>query len=597
MNAPFRTKTALPQWDLSELYASLDDPRIEADLARAGEQAQAFSDRAGTLVPLAGEPGPLGEALDALIGDYEALTDALGRVAGYAGLMAAANRLDARRVAFEADVRARIGQMAALTVWLGPEINRLSDETLEAAARAHAPLLRWRPWLDQVRARRGYELSDEMERFLAERSAIAAQWPRLFDETLAALKVGPEGRSLSEALNDLSDPRSSVRKASAGHLSKALADKAPVLALCLNTVIQEKALEDRWRGFSDPAASRHLDNHVDPEAVEAMVEAVRASAPAISHRYYRLKARAMGRSQLDHWDRNAPLTAKAPRSYDWDEGREIVLHSFARLGQPFEAIARSFFENGWIDAAPRPGKQAGAFAHPVVASSHPYIFMNWMGERRDVLTLAHELGHGVHQELARSQGTLLAQTPLTLAETASIFAEGLTFEHLLEHAPAAEQRGLLASRIEDGLNTVVRQIAFHSFEARVHAQRAEGEVSADALGRIWCEVMGESLGPAVRLNPGYEVYWAYVPHFVHTPFYVYAYAFGDLLVASLMERRAADPEGFAPLYGELLGAGGAKGYVEALAPFGLDPREPSFWATGLKRLERLVDAFEAQVGG
>jgi oligoendopeptidase F len=354
-------------------------------------------------------------------------------------------------------------------------------------------------------------------------------------------------------------------------------------------------VEDRWRKYPTPAAARHVANEVDAEAVAVLESAVAASYPRLSHRYYALKAKVMGKARLDHWDRNAPLSVAAPRRYAWNDARALVLESFAALAPRFATTAARFFDEPWIDALPRPGKQSGAYSHPVTSGRHPYVFLNYMGERRDVLTLAHELGHAVHQTLAAPQGTLLADTPLTLAETASIFGEGLVFERLLSEASGLERRDLLAGKIEDSLNTVVRQIAFHRFETRFHDARAEGELSAAEIGGVWLEVMGESLGPAVRLNPGYEVYWSYVSHFVHAPFYVYAYAFGNLLVEALMEARRRNPEGFAPLYEQLLAGGGARTYVEALAPFGLDPCDPAFWTAGCARLERLVDEFEALV--
>ena len=367
------------------------------------------------------------------------------------------------------------------------------------------------------------------------------------------------------------------------------------MSLAYNTLAFEKQVEDRWRHYSYPAQSRHIANEVDKDAVDALEAAVVEAYPAISHRYYRLKAKLMGVRALNYWDRNAPLDAAAPRRYGWDEAKAMVLESFQALAPKFADTARNFFAHPWIDAAPRAGKSSGAYSHPVTADRHPYVFLNYMGERRDVLTLAHELGHAVHQTLASPLGTLLADTPLTLAETASIFGEGLVFERLLDQAAPADRRALLAGKIEDGINTVVRQIAFHRFETRFHDARAAGEVSAEQIGALWLEVMGESLGPAVKLNGGYEVYWAYVSHFVHAPFYVYAYAFGDLLVEALMEARRSHPDGFAPLYEALLAAGGTRTYVEALAPFGLNPRDKAFWAAGCARLERLVDEFEALV--
>ena len=411
---------------------------------------------------------------------------------------------------------------------------------------------------------------------------------------MAALraKAGDETLTLAEALNRLSNPAAERRRAAAEGLSEAFAERASTMSLVLNTIAADKAMEDRRRGFKRPADSRHLANEVDGEAVDAMAEAVAAAYPRLSHRYYALKAKAMGKATLDHWDRNAPIESTPPRAYDWRQGREVVLDSFGALGGDFADRAARFFDRPWIDAQARPGKQSGAYCHPVTATRHPYVFMNWMGERRDVLTLAHELGHAVHNTLAAEQGTLLADTPLTLAETASIFAEGLTFDRLLAEAPESEQRGLLAGRIEDGLNTVVRQIAFHRFETRFHDERSAGEVSPDRINALWLEEMGASLGPAVTLNPGYETWWSYVSHFFHSPFYVYAYAFGDLLVAALMEARRADPAGFTPLYRDLLAAGGTRTYVDALKPFGLNPRDPAFWSVGCNRLERLIDQFE-----
>ncbi|MEE2848454.1 MAG: M3 family oligoendopeptidase [Pseudomonadota bacterium] len=595
MNAPFKTpNTEAPLWDLTDLYASRDDAKVAADLEKARGLVEALNGLKGRLA-VDQDAQALGEALDRAIQLYEQASDVLGALGAYAFLSASTARDDATAQGFEADVREKITAIATPTVWLTLEINQIDDAALEAALTAHAGAARWRPWLRRVRAMKPHELSAELETFIAERGPITAQWPRLFDEQLAALraKAGHEELTLAEALNRLSDAKPARRKAAAEGLSEALAARAPTLALVLNTVAADKAMEDRWRGFKRPADSRHLGNEVDGEAVDAMAEAVAAAYPRLSHRYYALKAKAMGKARLDHWDRNAPIETTAPRAFTWTQGREIVLDSFSDLGGDFADQAGGFFDKPWIDGRARPGKQSGAYAHPVTADRHPYVFLNWMGERRDVLTLAHELGHGVHQTLAADQGTLLADTPLTLAETASIFAEGLTFDRLLATAPKSEQRGLLAGRIEDGLNTVVRQIAFHRFETRFHDERLQGEVSQQRINQLWLEEMGASLGPSVKLNPGYEHWWAYVSHFVHSPFYVYAYAFGDLLVAALMEARRNDPAGFTPLYRELLAGGGSRTYVEALKPFGLDPRDPAFWSVGCQRLERLVDQFEA----
>jgi oligoendopeptidase F len=596
MNAPFKTDP-LPQWNLGDLYAGRDDPKIETDLAKAKADNDALVALKGRFVARRQDPRMLGELLDGGIKLYEAATNGLWAVGAYAGLASSTARNDPAWSKFEGDLRARSAQIAAESLFFTLELNELDDNEIESAFRAHSPAAKWRPWIRRVRLSRPHELTPDLERMLIDRGPAVANWSRLSEETLAALtaKVGKDTLTLSEALNRLSSPDGAARKQAAMGLSKALADRTPTLALCLNTLAFEKQVEDRWRKYPDPAASRHIANEVHADAVAALEAAVVESYASVSHRYYRLKAKAMGRDVLDQWDRNAPLDTAQPKTYSWDEAKGMVLESFSALAPKFADTAQTFVTHPWIDAKPRPGKQSGAYSHSVTSEKHPYVFLNYMGERRDVLTLAHELGHAVHQTLCAPLGTLLADTPLTLAETASIFGEGLVFEQLLAKATKAERKGLLAGKIEDGINTVVRQIAFHRFETRFHAERMAGEVSPDEIGKIWMEVMGESLGPAIKLNKGYEHYWAYISHFVHAPFYVYAYAFGDLLVRGLMEKRREDPKAFAPLYEDLLAAGGTRTYVEALAPFGLNPREKAFWAAGMKQLERLVDEFEALV--
>jgi oligoendopeptidase F len=600
MNAPtpdLAAAAAPPCWSLDDLYTGPDDPRIAADLEGARRANAELAGLKGQFLAARSEPARLAGLIARGVSLYEEATNALWSVGAYAGLAASVSRDDPRWALFEADVRAKSAAIGAEVVFFTLELNALEDTELEAAMAADPAAARWRPWLRRVRLARPHELGPELERLLVDRAPAVANWVRLYDDTLARLRarVGSERLTLSEALNRLSDPAVDRRRAAAKGLAKALAEREDVLALCYNTLAAEKQVEDRWRRYDSSIAARNIANEVDGAAVEALEAAVVEAYPKTSHRYYRLKARVMGKSRLDHWDRNAPLTAATPRAYGWDEARGMVLDSFADLDPTLADRAQVFFERPWIDARPRPGKQSGAYSHSVTAPRHPYVFMNFMGERRDVLTLAHELGHAVHQALAAPQGTLLADTPLTLAETASIFAEGLVFDRLLAEATPEDQRSLLAGKIEDTLNTVVRQIAFHRFESRFHAARQEGEVSPEAIGALWMSVMGESLGPAVRLNQGYEHYWGYVSHFVHAPFYVYAYAFGNLLVEALMEARRGDPAAFAPLYERLLAGGGTRTYVEALAPFGLDPRLPSFWRGGCLRLERLVDAFEALV--
>ncbi|MFN9848517.1 MAG: M3 family oligoendopeptidase [Alphaproteobacteria bacterium] len=596
MNAPFKTD-GLPEWRLDDLYANREDPRIEADLARSEQLNRELAALEGQLVAARANPAQLGALIDKGVQLYEDATNAMWGVGAFGSLSASTQRDNPAWSKFESDLRTRTSQIAAMSLFFTLEINQLEDGELEAAIQAHPAAQRWRPWLRRVRAGRPHELSAELERLLIDKAPAVDNWARLTDETLARLSARVDGETLTlaEVLNRMSDPDPRRRKAAAQALSKALNERTSTLALSLNTLAFEKQVEDRWRKFATPAAGRHLANEVDADAVAALEAAVVDGYASVSHRYYRLKARVMGRKVLDHWDRNCPLDEAAPRVFSWDQARSIVLESFTALAPSFAKTAETFFNKPWIDARPRPGKQSGAYSHPVTANRHPYVFMNYMGERRDVLTLAHELGHAVHQTMCQPMGTLLADTPLTLAETASIFGEGLVFEKLLAEASPAERRGLLAGKIEDGINTVVRQIAFHRFETRFHDARLKGELSADAIGELWMEIMAESLGPAIRLGKGYAPYWAYVTHFVHAPFYVYAYAFGDLLVRGLMEKRREDPAAFVPAYEKLLAAGGAVTYVEALAAFGLNPREKAFWAAGMKQLERLVDEFEALV--
>jgi len=587
----------LPIWDLSDLYSGPEDPKIAEDFARGEKSVKELAKLQGQFVSARANPERLGLLIDQAAGLYEKAMDDMGGALAYATLASTIDRENARISKMQSDLGTQAAMISADSLFLSLELNQLEDWEIENALKVTPKAQRWRPWLRRIRASRPHELTPDLERLMLERMPAVGQWTRLFDETLTRLraKVGKESLTLNEALTRLSAPQASVRKAAAQGLSVALKENAPVLALALNTLAFEKQVEDRWRKYEDPAASRHLANEVDKDAVDAMAEAVSESYANLSHRYYKVKAKVLGKKQLDYWDRNAPLTQDVQKLYTWAEAKKIVLDSFAQMGPEFAERAERFFDQPWIDAAPRPGKSSGAYAHPVTANRHPYVMLNFTGDRREVLTLAHELGHAVHQTLCQPLGSILADTPLTLAETASIFAEGLVFEHLVATASLEEKKALLAGKIEDGLNSVIRQIAFHRFEEKFHAARLEGEVALDQINALWLEVMGESLGPAIKLNDGYDVYWAYVSHFVHSPFYVYAYAFGDLLVSALMEKRRENPEAFTPLYRELLAGGGTKTYVEALAPFGMNPRDKAFWKMGCARLEGLIEAFEALV--
>ncbi|HEY6600395.1 MAG TPA: M3 family oligoendopeptidase [Xanthobacteraceae bacterium] len=585
---------ALPEWNLADLYAGLDDPHVKRDLDRGAAESLAFEQvYKGKLAALA-EGLAAGAALAEAVKRYEALDDLLGRLMSYAGLLHAGDTVDPARAKFYADVQERVTAASTHLLFFTLELNRLDDAKLEAAMRDGA-LAHYRPWIEDIRKEKPYQLEDRVEQLFHEKSVTGySAWTRLFDETIASLrfKVGSKSLAIEPTLNLLQDPRPATRKAAAQALAKTFSKNLRTFGLITNVLAKDKEISDRWRGFADVADARHLSNRVEPEVVQALVQAVRAAYPRLSHRYYALKARWFGKKRLPHWDRNAPLPAVASRTIDWSEAQATVLDAYGAFSPKMAAIAERFFKDGWIDAPVRPGKAPGAFSHPTVPSAHPYVLLNYQGRPRDVMTLAHELGHGVHQVLAAPQGPLMAPTPLTLAETASVFGEMLTFKKLLAKADRKQRKTMLAAKVEDMINTVVRQIAFYTFERKVHTERRSGEVTVERLNALWLEVQRESLGEAIELKPGYEAFWAYISHFVHSPFYVYAYAFGDCLVNSLYAVYEKAAEGFAERYLEMLAAGGTKHHSELLAPFGLDARDPAFWQGGIGVIERMIEELE-----
>jgi len=585
----------LPEWDLSDLYSGLDSPQIKADLDQADRDCEAFEARfKGRLAGLAAGEGA-GRALAEAVKQYEGIDDRLGRLISYASLVYAGNTTDPDRAKFYGDVQERITAASLHLLFFTLELNRVPDEQLDAAMGDPA-LGHYRPWIEDVRKEKPYQLEDRVEELFHEKSVTGySAWNRSFDETIAGLrfKVGGKLLAIEPTLNLLQDADGKKRKAAAEALARTFKENLRPFALITNTLAKDKEISDRWRGFKDIADARHLSNRVESEVVDALVAAVRAAYPKLSHRYYALKAKWFGKKRLPYWDRNAPLPKVAQRTIPWTEARATVLTAYGAFSPRMAEVADRFFVRNWIDAPVRPGKQPGAFAHPTVPSAHPYVLLNYMGRPRDVMTLAHELGHGVHQVLAAPNGPLMAPTPLTLAETASVFGEMLTFRKLLAETTDKKQRkAMLVAKVEDMINTVVRQIAFYSFERKVHSERRNGELTADKICELWMSVQGESLGPAIELKPGYETFWAYIPHFVHSPFYVYAYAFGDCLVNSLYAVYEKSTSGFAERYLAMLSAGGTKHHSELLAPFGLDARDPKFWDGGLNVVAHLIDELE-----
>jgi oligoendopeptidase F len=590
-----RSLGQLPEWNLADLYAGMDDPDIRTDLDRADAESIAFAQAyKGKLDKLAAAAAG-GSALAEAVQRYEALDDLLGRLGSYAGLIHAGNTLDPARAKFYADVQDRLTTASTHLLFFVLELNRVDDALLEAAMRDPA-LGHYRPWLEDIRKEKPYQLEDRVEQLFHEKSVTThSAWNRLFDETIAGMrfKVGGQVLTIEPTLNLLlsSDPRQ--RKTAAQALAKVFKENLRAFTLITNVLAKDKEISDRWRGFADVADARHLANRVEPEVITALVDAVRAAYPRISHRYYALKASWFGKKRLPQWDRSAPLPKVPTRTIGWNEAKATVLTAYGAFSPAMAEIAERFFNNDWIDAPVRPGKSPGAFSHPTVPSAHPYVLLNYQGKPRDVMTLAHELGHGVHQVLAARNGALMAPTPLTLAETASVFGEMLTFRKLLANAGRKERKAMLAAKVEDMINTVVRQIAFYTFERKVHTDRRKGELTSDQLNAHWLEVQQESLGPAIEFKPGYETYWCYIPHFLHTPFYVYAYAFGDCLVNSLYAVYEQANEGFAERYLDMLAAGGTRHYSELLAPFGLNARDPAFWQGGLGVIERMIGELEA----
>ncbi len=584
----------LPEWDLSDLYPAPDAKEFKRDMDWLEKACADFAvDYEGKLADLDAD------AMLECVLRYEKIDVIAGRIMSYAGLRYYQNTTDAEIAKFMADAQDKITTFTTPLVFYSLEINRIPDDQLDALFN-NKGLARYKPVFERLRAMRPYQLSDELEKFLHDQSTVgAAAWNRLFDETIAGLSFVMEGEELNieGTLNFLTDPDRAKRQAAAEELARVFGDNVKLFARVHNTLAKEKEIEDRWRGMPTPQTGRHLSNHVEPEVVEALRNAVVAAYPKLSHRYYELKRKWLGLDVMEVWDRNAPLPMEDPTLVTWEKARSTVLDAYCDFAPEMAAIAEPFFNRGWIDAGVKPGKAPGAFAHPTVTEVHPYVMLNYLGKPRDVMTLAHELGHGVHQVLAASQGELLSSTPLTLAETASVFGEMLTFRKMLDGATnPAQRKVMLAGKVEDMINTVVRQIAFYDFECKLHDARQKGELTPDEINALWMSVQGESLGPAFQFMDGYETFWSYIPHFVHSPFYVYAYAFGDGLVNALYAVYEEGGDDFQDKYFEMLKAGGSKHHKDLLAPFGLDASDPKFWDKGLSMISGMIDELEAMEG-
>jgi oligoendopeptidase F len=581
----------LPEWDLSDLYEAEDAPQLNSDLQwLEGECAKFAQDYQNNLATLNADQ------LLNCIHRNEKISAIAGRIMSFAGLRYYQMTTDSNRAKFMSDAQEKITNFTTPLVFFTLEINRLEEGHLDTLFAQSTELARYKPVFDKIRAMKPYQLSDELENFLHDLGVVGDAWEKLFDETIAGLSfdVAGETHNIEGTLNFLTDQNRDNRQAAAHALADVFQDNIKTFARVHNTQAKEKEILDRWRGMPSPQTGRHLSNHVEPEVVEALRNAVVSAYPQLSHRYYELKRKWLGLDKMQVWDRNAPLPLETDRLVDWPEARETVMSAYASFDPRLADLAEPFFTKGWIDAPVKPGKAPGAFAHPTVTDVHPYVMLNYLGKPRDVMTLAHELGHGVHQVLAAKQGEMLSSTPLTLAETASVFGEMLTFKKMLENAKDQNERKvLLAGKVEDMINTVIRQIAFYDFECKLHQARKAGELTPDDINALWMSVQGESLGPAFEFMDGYETFWAYIPHFVHSPFYVYAYAFGDGLVNALYAVYEASPDGFQDKYFDMLKAGGSQHHKDLLAPFGLNASDPKFWQQGLTMISSMIDELEA----
>ncbi|WP_139016957.1 M3 family oligoendopeptidase [Commensalibacter intestini] len=580
----------LPSWDLSDLYPSPDSPELKNDLDRARSKVEIFATNwQGNLENASGQE--IAMAIDL----YQEVSEILGRIGSYAQLIFATDSTDAKNAQFYQYINEQITSISTKTLFFTLELNRISEESMQEKLENSA-LLAWKPFLDSIRVFRPYQLSDEVEKVLHEKSVTGrTAWSRLYDETLASMQVTVQDEqvTLGEALNKLSSNERLVRENAAKGLGESFNSNLRLFSLITNTLAKDKHITDEWRKFPRVDSERNCDNMIEDEVVDALVNAVTEDYQRLSHRYFRLKAKWLGLEKLQHWDRNAPLPDDNDQIIPWEKAKEIVHTAYHEFNPEMGDMIKEFLDKPWIDATLRPGKSSGAFAHPTVPEVHPYILLNYHGRNRDVMTLAHELGHGIHQILAADQGYIQSNTPLTLAETASVFGEMLTFQSLLRNQKTPEQRRIMLSRkVEDMLNTVVRQIAFYQFERKVHEARQTNELLPEQIGQFWIETQQASLGPAFEFTPEYQSYWTYIPHFIHSPFYVYAYAFGDCLVNALYKVYQDGHENFQEKYIEMLKAGGTKKHKELLAPFGLDASDPAFWRKGLDVISQFIDELE-----
>jgi oligoendopeptidase F len=583
-------------WDLSDLYGGVDDPRLTGDLDTAHQRAEAFEAAYRGKIDVPGGPGA--ELLAAALAELEGLSEQMDKPAVYAQLLHAAKTDDPRHGALLTRTREQRTAINKHLIFFDLEWVKLTDEPARALIK-NPVLAKYSHYLEQKRAWRPHYLTEPEEKILDEKSVTGrAAFVRLFDETAAAMQFPFEHDGRTELLSmqqinaKLYDPDRAVRRAAAEGWTRGLKENARLLTFIFNNLVLDHHADCTLRKFASPMAPRHLANEISDTVVEALMTAAERHHATVQ-RYYRLKGQLLGLELLYDYDRYAPLFPDLP-GCDWSRARQTVQESYEAFSPRAGRIVRDFFERNWIDAELRPGKRGGAFSSSAVPSAHPYILMNYTDKLRDVMTLAHELGHGLHQYLARPVGYLQCDTPLTTAETASVFGEMLTFHRLLEVFPEPRTRlAMLCSKIEDGFATVFRQVVLTRFEQLLHRERREkGELTTEQINDLWLAANRPMHGDVVRLTDGYAWWWLYIGHFIHVPFYCYAYAFGELLVLALVQKYRREGAAFVPKYLELLASGGSAAPHVLLARLGVDVNNPGFWELGLRLLDDMVGEAE-----
>ena len=579
----------LPNWNLKDFYLSIDDKQIEKDLELFKNFTLNFSNKYKDKL--------LSFALDfeKIIKEYEDGNELGDKLGNYAFLIYATNMNDQKTVQFYQGINEKLTEISSNLIFFTNEINSSSDNDFEAFKNGSG---KYKNWLINLRRFKDHQLDQKSEKIFLDKNLTSnSSWVRFFEEQINDLKFEINGKehNSSDALNLLSDHDEEIRKKAALSIESVFQTNVKTFTFITNTLAKDKITNDKWRNYTSPVESRNLANNVEGEVVDALTKSVTSNYKNISHRYYEIKSKLFNKKQLDYWDRNAPYPNSPKKLIQWEEAKDIVLRSYENFDQSFKDIILLFFQNNWIDAELKSGKSPGAFAASTIPSVHPYILTNFHGKTRDVMTLAHELGHGCHQYLSSKQGLLLSSTPLTLAETASVFGEMMTFRTLLDESDKDTRKFLLASKIEDMINTVVRQISFFEFEKLVHNERKNIELSSDQISDFWMTTQSESLGPHIKLSEGYKYFWTYIPHFIHTPFYVYAYAFGDCLVNILIQLYDEGLPNFKNHYIDLLKSGGSKHYSQVLKPFNVDLTNQQSWQKGLSMISGLIDEFEKSI--